>query len=367
LKALLLSAKQLQCLDLQGSTVILHTDGHTAEQLRSGRYVSPAAAASQHKQQQGQHGPAGSSRRDLAGVPVAGQSFPAAAAAGGGCSGDLAVGGAGSSGSSGGSRGAGDLQELLMSECQLALEGFPWHQAAPAADTLRPLQPSELLYDLVLCMPQQLQHLRALSWDRADAGLAYQVLSEAVPRARSCLTYLSFSGCNLPDDPSRCWQGLAAATRLRVLDLNHTGFSRHGYASLCGTNPTVSLLAAVAGMRLQQLKLAGWRFFFASFKPLAGLADCLGCLDLSRARDVTDSTLWSLTHLTSRWQGTHWSVAVSKGMLWLVAAHSEAQSNMGQREACRMHGCWRMLVFALTCVPCCAQCVVNHLLPMLQV
>jgi hypothetical protein len=110
---------------------------------------------------------------------------------------------------------------------------------------------------------------------------------------------LRLSSCSLPEDPSRCWQGLAAATHLRILDLNDTGFGRQGYAEPCGTNPTVALLTAVARMRLEALGLAGWRFYFANFKPLAGLSGCLVSLDLTRARDVTDSTLWSLTHLTS--------------------------------------------------------------------
>jgi hypothetical protein len=58
-------------------------------------------------------------------------------------------------------------------------------------------------------------------------------------------------------------------------------------------------------MRLEVLRLAGWRFYFATLKPLAGLSDCLVSLDLTRGRDVTDSTLWSLTHLTSEQAWCH--------------------------------------------------------------
>ena len=188
-----------------------------------------------------------------------------------------------------------------MSEFQLAFESFVWQDNNNPADSQVPSHPSLLLYDLVVSSAQQLRGLHVLHWNRADAVLAAAVLSVLVPHASSHLTELKLSSCSLPEDPSRCWQGLATATNLRVLDLNHTGFSRQGYANPCGTNPTVALLAAVARMRLEVLRLAGWRFYFATFKPLAGLSDCLLSLDLSRARDVTDNTLWSLTNLTSEW------------------------------------------------------------------
>lgn len=46
------------------------------------------------------------------------------------------------------------------------------------------------------------------------------------------------------------------------------------------------------------MHLQAWRCYFATFHPLAGLAGSLVSLDLTRCHDVTDSTLWSLTHLT---------------------------------------------------------------------
>jgi hypothetical protein len=50
--------------------------------------------------------------------------------------------------------------------------------------------------------------------------------------------------------------------------------------------------------KLRSLKLAGWRFYFSKLHPLAPLAGTLKQLDLSNATGLTDSTLWSLTHLT---------------------------------------------------------------------
>jgi hypothetical protein len=190
-----------------------------------------------------------------------------------------------------------------MNECQLAFEAFVWE--VNAATPMPLSRPSLLLYDLVNSSTGALQNLKILQWNRADATLASVILSTLVPQAAKTLTELRLSSSNLPEDPSRCWQGLAAATNLRVLDLNHTGLSRQGYAKPCGTNPTVAMLAAVAGMRLEALWCAGWRFYFAGFKPLAGLGECLRSLDLTRGRDVTDSTLWSLTHLTSENPGVY--------------------------------------------------------------
>lgn len=192
-----------------------------------------------------------------------------------------------------------------MTEVMLAFESFVWQQQQQqqlnAADNnpQAPSHPSLLLYDLVASSVHQLQQLRVLHWNRADKVLTAAVLGQLLPAACN-LTELRLQSSCLPDEPLRCLQNLAAATNLRVLDLNHTGFSQHGYVNTCGTNPTVALLAAVACMRLEVLWLAGWRFYFASLKPLAGLSECLRSLDLSRARDVTDSTLWSLTHLTSK-------------------------------------------------------------------
>jgi hypothetical protein len=184
-----------------------------------------------------------------------------------------------------------------MSECQLAFEAFVW-QPNPNGVSIPPF-PSLLLYDLVESSAHRLQNLQGVHWDRADSPLASVILSHLVPSACNSLTELRLSSSNLPEDPTQCWQGLATATKLRVLDLNDTGFIRLGYAQPCGTNPTVSLLSAVARMRLEVLRLGGWRFYFATLKPVAGLSDCLVSLDLTRGRDVTDSTLWSLTHLTS--------------------------------------------------------------------
>ena len=288
-------------LSLQRSTVILHGSGATAGQLSSGQYHSnaaqPAARSRQHQQQHA-CGPRvlGSSRLDVAVCPddslglgggadtaaACNVRDPAAAAAGGRVQQQ---------------RG---LQQLLMNECQLAFEAFAWE--VNAATPMPLSHPSLLLYDLVSSSTGDLQNLQILQWNRADATLASVILSSLVPRSAKTLTELRLSSSNLPEDPSRCWQGLAAATNLRVLDLNHTGFSRQGYAKPCGTNPTAAMLAAVAGMRLEALLCAGWRFYFAGFKPLAGLGECLRSLDLTRGRDVTDSTLWSLTHLTSK----HW-------------------------------------------------------------
>lgn len=183
-----------------------------------------------------------------------------------------------------------------MSECGLALEGVAWHSLPqnPGA----PADPSLLLLDLVLRSYLQLQNLRVLHWSRAASLLVDKIMSQVVPAAARALTDLNLSGGCLPRDPSRCWQGLAAATTLERLDLSHVGFSKQGFASVCGTNPTVALLAGVAGMRgLQELKLAGWRFYFANFHVLAGLTG-LSFLDLSGARDVNDGALWSITHLT---------------------------------------------------------------------
>jgi hypothetical protein len=186
-----------------------------------------------------------------------------------------------------------------MSECQLAFEAFVWQHEEDPATPHALTHPSLLLYDLACSPARGVQDLQVLEWNRADSTLASVILSQLVPLASRGLRELRLSSCSLPEDLSRCWQGLAAATNLRVLDLNHTGLGLQGYAKPCGTNPTVALLTAVARMRLEVLGLAGWRFYFANFKPLAGLSDCLVSLDLTRARDVTDSTLWSLTNLTS--------------------------------------------------------------------
>jgi len=95
--------------------------------------------------------------------------------------------------------------------------------------------------------------------------------------------------------------GPGNATGLTQLDLSGVGFNRNSFAHPCGQNPTVALLAAVAGMScLRVLNLAGWRFYFATFHPLAGLSNSLVFLDLSHARDIVDGTLWSLTHLTGQ-------------------------------------------------------------------
>lgn len=295
------SAQQLQHLDLQRSVIILHGSGRTAAALNSGRYSRPVL---QHKHRQQAES---TSRRDVADLSGAEQAVsavppasPSPAAAGSGPGSDQG------------------LQVLLMSECQLAFEAFVWQDGAG-----NPGHPSLLLYDLVSSAAKGLHNLRSLHWNRADSTLAAVILSQLVPLASRALTTLHLSSCSLPEDPSRCWQGLAAATNLRVLDLNHTGFSRQGYANPCGTNPTVALLTAVARMRLQVLWLAGWRFFFADFKPLAGLSGCLESLDLTRARDVDDRTLWSLTNLTSE-QG---------GSVWMVGAWSWAKDLEQFRDA----------------------------------
>lgn len=286
-------------LDLQRSTIILHGSGHTAGRISTGRYRRPLPGKlqdSQQQQQQEQGASRPSSRRDVADIPFEDNStrqvsHKAAMAGGQQLAGSAIQAAAGATGRRNG------LRELYMSECQLAFEAFVWQEQP--VDPHVPSHASLLLYDLVTSSAQHLQQLHVLHWSRADAALASAVLSQLVPRACSSLSELVLNSCGLPEDPSRCWQGLAAATNLRVLDLNDTGFSRQGYANPCGTNPTVALLAAVARMRLEVLQLAGWRFFFATLKPLAGLSDCLAALDLSHARDVTDNTLWSLTHLTS--------------------------------------------------------------------
>jgi len=297
MKDLLAAAGDLQVLDLQRSTIILHGGGHTAGRISTGRYrrTLPGKLQDSQQQQQEQGASRPSSRRDVADIPFEDSStrqvaHKAAMADGQQLAGSSTQAAAGAAGRRNG------LRELYMSECQLVFEAFVWQEQP--ADPHVP--PHALLYDLVASSAQQLQQLHVLQWSRADAALASAVLSQLVPRACSSLSELVLSSCGLPEDPSRCWQGLAAATNLRALDLNDTGFSRQGYANPCGTNPTVALLAAVAGMRLEVLQLAGWRFFFATLKPLAGLSDCLAALDLSRARDVTDTTLWSLTHLTSK-------------------------------------------------------------------
>lgn len=281
MKDLLTSARKLQHLDLQRSVVILHGSGQTAAALSSGRCLQP-----QPRHQQGQV--TGSSRRDAADFSGAEQGSAASTAAA------AATAIAASSQQHG-------LRALLMSEVQLAVEGFVWPQQEPGGQVLPVLDhPCLLLYHLVSSAAMGLQDLQVLRWNHAALNLASAILSQLVPLACKNLTELRLSGCGLPEDPSRCWQGLAAATNLRILDLNHTGFSRQGYAKPYGTNPTLALLTAVARMRLEVLWLAGWRFYFADLKPLAGLSECLRSLDLTRGRDVTDSTLWSLTHLTSK-------------------------------------------------------------------
>jgi hypothetical protein len=187
-----------------------------------------------------------------------------------------------------------------MSECGLALEGLAWH-TLPVNPDSTPSDPSLLLLHLVLRSQGSLQQLAVLHWARATPPLVERILIQIVPAASEVLADLDLSGSCLPTDTTRCWQGLAAATNLTRLNLSHAGFSRLGYVTACGTNPTVAMLAAVAGMRgLKDLRLAGWRMYFASLHVLAGLQGSLCSLDLSGARDMTDGALWSLTHLTGR-------------------------------------------------------------------
>jgi hypothetical protein len=198
---------------------------------------------------------------------------------------------------------AAGLDVLKMSECGLALEGLAWH-ALPANPDNTPADPSLLLLHLVLRSQGQLQQLSVLHWARATPLLVERVLCQIIPAASKVLSDLDLSGSCLPVDPAKCWQGLAAATTLTRLDLSNAGFSRLGYANSCGQNPTVAMLSAVAGMRgLRELRLDGWRMYFASLHVLAGLQGSLRSLDLSGTRDMTDGALWSLTHLTGGWHG----------------------------------------------------------------
>jgi hypothetical protein len=293
LSELLSSCSSLTHLDLQRSTVVLNSSGPTGQLLRQGRYRPPAQL--QQQQQNTKAGYCGicnpsssssSSRRDICSQPSSSSStlHPAAAAEQAG------------------------LQVLKMSECGLALEDIAWH-TLPANSDNTPEDPSLLLLHLVVRSQGQLQQLSVLHWARATQLLVERVLCQIIPASSKVLSDLDLSGSCLPVDPARCWQGLAAATSLTSLDLSNAGFSRLGYANACGTNPTVAMLSAVAGMReLRELRLSGWRMYFASLHVLAGLQGSLKSLDLSGTRDVTDGALWSLTHLTGGW-GAAWGAA----------------------------------------------------------
>jgi hypothetical protein len=211
-----------------------------------------------------------------------------------------------------------------MSECGLALEGLAWHTLPVNPDTT-PSDPSLLLLHLVQRSSGHLQQLAVLHWARATPLLVERVLCQIVLAASKVLTDLDLSGSCLQNDPSKCWQGLTAATSLTRLDLSNAGFSRLGYANSCGTNPTVAMLGAVAGMRgLVELRLSGWRMYFASLHVLAGLQGSLRSLELSGARDMTDGALWSLTHLTGRlrWAAPHWQDVCNNGGKMLLTGVS---------------------------------------------
>jgi hypothetical protein len=298
---------QLRVLDLQRSTIILHGQGDTAARLLAGRYRRPQLLAATSQQQQqacgaaagGSPASASSSRRDVAdvsGAKAAAHSNDEDAAAVASLSLSRPASGTTSEQQPG-------LQVLLMLDTQLAFEAFVW--AAPVNEQHE--HPGLLLLDMVAAAGRQrLEALQTLHLGMASSALTAAVLGQLVPAASSSLRELRLVSCSLPSSLTKCWQGLATATELEVLDLGGTNHSRHAHAAHSGTNPTVALLAtAVARMpHLNSLALSGWRFFFATLKPLANLANSLRSVDLSHGHDVTDSTLWSLTHLTGAGGGT---------------------------------------------------------------
>ncbi|KAF8073166.1 RRP4 [Scenedesmus sp. PABB004] len=289
LAELLRGAGALRTLDLSGATVILAAAGATGQQLLRGHYRPPPGAP-----RRGNGG--GGGRRDVAGPGSAAPPQPPPAAG---------------------------LRVLAMTRCGLALAGLgAWH-ALPDAPLPPPADPGLLLLDLVAATAGGgLGGLRTLRWGQASSPLLELLLCAAAPCAAPHLEELELCGGVLPPDPSRCWAGLAAATRLRRLDVSQVGFARQGGAVVCGANPTVSLLRALAGMRgLEELRLAGWRFFFADLHALANL-HALRCLDLSGARDVGDQALWSLTHLRGLTQLRLGGAAAGSPHTWgLVFSH----------------------------------------------
>jgi len=174
------SCAQLQHLDLQQATIILHGAGRLGSQLMQGHYALPAATAA-------------------AAATGVQRSVPGSSSISSSSS---------STGSSAGSRrtpidsllllllpqarkssmllGSADilparregrgLQVLLMSECGVALEGLAWHMLPNNPNA--PTDPSQLSDDLALRSPGHLHHLKVVHWCRCTADLLQRVLSD---------------------------------------------------------------------------------------------------------------------------------------------------------------------------------------------